>query len=340
MRRFARRDDGVSMVITAIGLVALTAMGALVLDGGDAYATRRRMQNASDAAALAGARALDQVRFKGAAASTVDAAARSVALANGSTDTSALFDCTVVDKQGAALAPCAATDAVTGWRSPLKLPSAVGVQVHAGTVRQTAFGRVVGKASLPVRTTAGASIQPLMSGDAPFMVCGNEAAGGESPGGPGHGILLPDPTQSPPWRINPLAIGLTFDVHGPQIADCGAQGNSFKGLAEGDFVLPDWLDTSTGVHAGPTRSNVAGSSGCTGTDLDECVILLPVCSTARGQSASDMQMYCVKMASFVVHETAANKHTGTLIGGVNATGGTSGGSDVTGNDVRVVKLFS
>ncbi|MFZ2098353.1 MAG: Tad domain-containing protein [Anaerolineales bacterium] len=48
-------ENGQSLVIIALGLVAFVAMLALVLDGANAYAAKRQAQNAADAGALAGA---------------------------------------------------------------------------------------------------------------------------------------------------------------------------------------------------------------------------------------------------------------------------------------------
>lgn len=47
------RDSGQILVVVALFLVAMTAMAALVLDGGNLYLTRRRVQNAADSGALA-----------------------------------------------------------------------------------------------------------------------------------------------------------------------------------------------------------------------------------------------------------------------------------------------
>lgn len=50
-----RHDDGQTLVYVALAMVALLAFVALAVDGGHVYAERRRMQNAADAGALAGA---------------------------------------------------------------------------------------------------------------------------------------------------------------------------------------------------------------------------------------------------------------------------------------------
>ena len=56
----AQREPAQIVVMFALGLLAFLAMVAVVLDGGTLYLQRRTAQNAADAAALAGARALQQ----------------------------------------------------------------------------------------------------------------------------------------------------------------------------------------------------------------------------------------------------------------------------------------
>jgi hypothetical protein len=53
-------EAGQSLVILVLGLVGLLAFAGLVFDGGTAYAQYRRMQNAADAGALAGAQELSK----------------------------------------------------------------------------------------------------------------------------------------------------------------------------------------------------------------------------------------------------------------------------------------
>ncbi|MBI3536825.1 MAG: Tad domain-containing protein, partial [Chloroflexi bacterium] len=56
--RVSQREQGQAIVIIALALVGLIAFAGLVFDGGNAYLQRRRMQNAADAGAFAGARKL------------------------------------------------------------------------------------------------------------------------------------------------------------------------------------------------------------------------------------------------------------------------------------------
>ena len=57
-RKKLNLQRGQALVLVALAMIALMAMLALVLDGGNTFMNRRAMQNASDAGALAGARQL------------------------------------------------------------------------------------------------------------------------------------------------------------------------------------------------------------------------------------------------------------------------------------------
>lgn len=81
LRRWNHEPDerGASLVLLALSMVAMLSMAAVIVDGGYAYAQRRRMQNASDAAAIAGARAV----MLGQSVSQVQAHACDIAVHNG-----------------------------------------------------------------------------------------------------------------------------------------------------------------------------------------------------------------------------------------------------------------
>lgn len=76
------RERGQILFIFALALVAIVAMTGLVLDGGSTFVQRRDMQNAADAAAMAGA--YDYAN-NGSVTSAITAA-KAVAVANGYTD--------------------------------------------------------------------------------------------------------------------------------------------------------------------------------------------------------------------------------------------------------------
>src|SRR5436305_14854995 len=105
----ARRDEqGFSIVLVALLMVAMLIIAAIALDGGQAYADHRQMQNAADAAALAGARALEQVRFRGGSVTEVAAQALAQATDNGASSSTSHYSCMVLDKHQQPLATCTA----------------------------------------------------------------------------------------------------------------------------------------------------------------------------------------------------------------------------------------
>lgn len=53
-----RAERGQALIVVALSMVGLIAMLALILDGGNMFVQRRRMQNAADAGAIAGTREL------------------------------------------------------------------------------------------------------------------------------------------------------------------------------------------------------------------------------------------------------------------------------------------
>lgn len=75
----SRHEQGQSAIVIAGALVALVAVIALVVDGGNAYAQRRQLQNALDAGAQAGAIQMTLVRTNG----QIDAAIQDYVQRNG-----------------------------------------------------------------------------------------------------------------------------------------------------------------------------------------------------------------------------------------------------------------
>ena len=80
LKRVKRRNEsGQTLIMFALGLAVLLGMAALTIDVGLAYVARRDMQNAADAAALAGA----DVILEGQSLALAASAARDLALQNG-----------------------------------------------------------------------------------------------------------------------------------------------------------------------------------------------------------------------------------------------------------------
>jgi len=155
------RARGQVFVIFALGLVGLVGMLGLVLDGGVLYLQRRTAQNGADAAALAGAYALNQYRIAGGTGNdaTVAAAICRYALANraGPAPTATAW---YVDSNNANVGAIALTLDCTGTQPPSGVPSsAVGayVTVTIGPYNTYLVG-IVGVGQLKARADATASI--------------------------------------------------------------------------------------------------------------------------------------------------------------------------------------
>jgi hypothetical protein len=148
-RRTTRRtgERGQILVIAVIAMIAMIGGISLVLEGGNAYAHQRLVQNGSDAVANAGAMVLAQ-RLGGAPIvdSQVAAAANSVSAANALDSVVAYY----TDWQGHPLtllgapAPDLTTAVRVGNATNTIPPGAQGIQVSGTQMFPTTFARVIG----------------------------------------------------------------------------------------------------------------------------------------------------------------------------------------------------
>jgi len=142
-------EQGATLLWVSLTMVALIAMLALVIDGGYAYAQRRRMQNAADAAAVAGAyvRALDGSEAQ------VDSAVHQYATANAAE--------------------------VVSWTY---LNDQTTVQVTASYTFSTFFAGIIGLSQATASAVAEASIEYLSAADnlLPMVVADDDFVIGQS----------------------------------------------------------------------------------------------------------------------------------------------------------------
>jgi Flp pilus assembly protein TadG len=73
--RYCKRQDGIVLALTVIAMLALVGLAALVLDMGQLYVDKARLQNAVDAAALSAAKTLELAGNSAAATGAATAAA-------------------------------------------------------------------------------------------------------------------------------------------------------------------------------------------------------------------------------------------------------------------------
>jgi hypothetical protein len=170
------RQRGAVMVLIVIALASILLMGALALDGGHMLLNKARLQNAVDAAALSGAKTLQQVMGSGNASSLTQAAAlntlRMNADADGNGELADAFNDLVINVE--------LSNSVYG---PFSFPGPVDasyVRVSVANYELSEFFwgilQAIGDGASPekeVAAIATAGLPPC--GDIPLMVCGDPA---------------------------------------------------------------------------------------------------------------------------------------------------------------------
>ncbi len=326
-QRIRRNERGAALMLIALSMSAVVATTGLIVDGSNAFAQRRQMQNAADSAALAGARALDKLVVNAEAAIRTAVVASAVANGANASDVTCRLTSDVLVDLGAC--PLASTGTATTLRNTVS-----AVKVTVGATKDTSFIRVVGAETFTARATATAQIQGLRAGNSPFAIC---AVGDSDPRSLGDGqatpIILPDNS------MNPNALGVLYELQDPTTIGCG-QNSQFKGLTEdmnNDYPVPGPWDLLNGDHGiNVSTAVVAGNSACRGGITVNCVILVPLCHAADPPVAD--VLYCQRFGAFRVTDVhSSSRIGGVLIDNVVATGGQGGGHAGTG-EARVIKL--
>ena len=377
--RSSRRDRGATLMFFAAIVTGLLAIAGLVVDGGLLYAERRQQQNASDAAAMAGARALDQFQRGKVTSDAVWTAVREAAMRNGADE--AEVTCTLVDEAGQPIpgdvrcpgSPGPDPDPSAPVSSPaVRLELATGVKAQTAATKSTNFMAVLGVSEMRAGAEATATLQAVRGmdpGTVPFMVCGSTPAdlkaameaehGGTFTPKPGDTLDTPLIIRSgSEWLYNGAAfydpengfVGSAIPVHGPQgLARCGARGSSYKGLVDknADVTVP-WVPNEQGTVAGPTRvvtapytTTVNGQTktDCAAGALDDCVMVLPICSHSNGGGGAGLQMRCVTFGAFYVWQSTDNTHAAYLLPDPPVVLDGIGGGKPSPHEARFIRLY-
>ncbi len=156
---------GQILVVAVLAMISMIGGVALILEGGNAYAHQRMVQNGADAVANVGATTLAQ-RLGG--ATLTDAGLVSAMSALSGSNGLDSYNAWYTDWQGHLLTSGGATTtnqaaaaAVGGGTIP---PSAQGVQVGASQAFGTTFGRVIGFSQFAASAEATAVAGALVSG--------------------------------------------------------------------------------------------------------------------------------------------------------------------------------
>jgi Flp pilus assembly protein TadG len=355
-RRTGRnRDDGVVLVLVALVTIALLLFAAIAIDGGSAYANRRQMQNAADAGAFSGTRAIEKLTFNG----ETDGGIIWDAIDDSRTSNEATsVKCWLVGPvMSPGVAPTQLTTDVCTSRAAMASAWATlesqgttvaGVEVEQTGVKETYFASVAGQDTITARATATATLQPLVAGagGSPFIVCASATA---------DGFDIWDIEEN---QIKPSALNAWYGLQGAQsdnVPDCGAQGEAFDGKGgEDPPVIGEWIDAGNGNGFDEDiLSQVVASNPCTPdmSSADGCLMVLPLASAGRGNGVS-IEMYIVGFGVFEVYGNGKGnvaeckdhlpnptpKYCGVLIGAGQITNGTGGAGEIDPNNPYLIKL--
>jgi Flp pilus assembly protein TadG len=162
-----KHERGQVMILVVFGIVGFVVIAGLAIDGGRLHAQRRQVQNASDAAALAGARAVLNARIEkqcnnsGISLSALDSAVAQTLLdfaQSNDVDYDAVGDVPAwyVDADGAALERVGADQLDQN-----ELENTVGVSVTLALTESTTFMRLVGRNTMVAGGKASAMFGPV-----------------------------------------------------------------------------------------------------------------------------------------------------------------------------------
>ena len=168
LRGALRGDKGQALPIVVFFLLILLGIASLVIDGGMAYAQRRYMQNAADAASLAGVTLMTQ-------GVTNDAQINSRAVQYGQANRAMTVTVEYVDTAGNVLAQAGQGTYPSG---------ANGIKVTARTVYRPGLAAVLGLGAFNIAADATVNIR-LGAGNALILALSSSACPGMTAGGSG-----------------------------------------------------------------------------------------------------------------------------------------------------------
>lgn len=289
------RERGQILVVGVLVIVGLIAMGALILDGGQAFAQQRATQNGADAAANAGAVVLAQ-RLGGASKTDadVDAAVAAIATANSTTSHTATY----TDVSGRAIDSSGVQTSVSG-NPPAAVgdgaipPGAQGVAVSATKTFGTYLARAINLNSFDATADATAVTGRLVGG--PFLPVIFPVSITDCDG---NGTLPPFEqnqwlTSAPPTTVGGFPTGTEYIVPlCKSFGSGGGSGGSFQVLdLDPDLncseeaatppsiewtVFPVWVDLDNGNNCAKPIADVVNAT------LRLTPLLIPICDTGSG----------------------------------------------------------
>ncbi|MGA1770058.1 MAG: Tad domain-containing protein [Steroidobacteraceae bacterium] len=244
------------MIIIVAGLLAILAMAGLALDGGHLFLNKTRLQNMVDAAALAGAKSLQQNAGNTAAAT---AAARNIFRQNLNADGHAEIDESFDEQQLVIEFSETIQDFVPGSDGPYVRVTAADVAMDAWLIRVLGFDNKAVRATAVAGPSVG--ITQKNCNIIPVMICGDVAQNPEDPASTSYWgyqkgtaeVLKTSATPNQDWT----------GVSGPgnfHLLDFGSGASTVRELLAGSnqecLSTGDLVTTETGNNVGPTAQGL------------------------------------------------------------------------------------
>jgi Flp pilus assembly protein TadG len=247
--KLLRRQRGAALVFAVLGLVALLLIAGLALDSGHATLNKARLQNATDAAALAAAKMIDSSHNS--LLATTAALAAFGANANGSGDQE------LKNAYNNGAGSLTVTAQYSATLPPFTPGSATGPYVRVtatGFSRPTWLVALAGVPQITVTATAVAGPSPTINtacNIVPILVCGTA-------GVPNFGYTI-----NQPWVLKQSAPGNPSQV-GPgnfQMIQLGGSGanivrQNLAGSFSGCATTGNSVQTEPGNQTGPTAQGI------------------------------------------------------------------------------------
>jgi hypothetical protein len=251
-RRVAAAQRGAILPLVVIGMLAVLAMGGLALDMGHGYLNKTRLQNALDAAALSGAKTLDETTDTALATTAAQTAFTSNASAAGNAELLNIAIGNVIIEFSDTLNPF-----TPGGANPRFVRAGVGA---ANFATPSWLLQTIGVANVNVGASA-------VAGPSPALVCPEilPVAPCGTPGAANYGytvgqeVVMKTGSNNNNWDVGP---GNYQNVQ----LDCGPGGacirNNMAGAYEGCTSVGDTIVTKPGNSVGPNAQGLNSRFGC------------------------------------------------------------------------------
>ncbi|MDD1622665.1 MAG: Tad domain-containing protein [Methylococcaceae bacterium] len=254
LRRGAAAQSGAILPLVAIGMLALLAMAGLALDMGHAYLNKTRLQNALDAAALSGAKTLDESSDTAKATTAALTAFTMNANAAGNAELQDIAIGNVLVEFSDTLNPF-----VPGGANPRFVRAGVAATDFA---RPSWLIQVIGFANVPVGARAVAGPSPALTCPEilPVAPCG-------TPGAANYGytlgqeVVMKTGKGTNGWELGPgnyqnVDLGCDQGGGGACIRD------NMAGAYQGCTSPDDTIQTKPGSSVGPNAQGLNTRFGC------------------------------------------------------------------------------